>query len=258
MLARFVPDSDSHRGRRGVVKTLAILSRKGGTGKTTVALHLAVQAQRLGYRALVADGDTQHSAMDWFRLRGGQPPVVVEAKPGAFYVVRDAAQRSGMDLAILDTAPLAGGDCLDAARLADLSLMVVRPSTFDLRAIRETAEAVARLGRPAWFVLNQAPSRRNGQEVEAVRNAVRQLESYGFPVAPIGLRSRVAYQAGMAAGKSAMEIDPEGVASAEITALWNAVAAALWPRPADTGRRQPITPVFLRAVDQEPRQPTTH
>jgi chromosome partitioning protein len=164
-----------------------------------------------------------------------------------------------MDLTIFDTAPLVNGDCLDAARLADLSLMVVRPSTFDLRAVRETAEAVARLGRPAWFVLNQAPSRRNGKEVEAVREAVRQLESYGFPVAPIGLRSRVGYQAGMAAGKSAMEVDPESIASAEICALWNAVAAALWPRhAAEPARRQPVTPVFLRAIDQAGARPTAH
>jgi chromosome partitioning protein len=241
------------------LKTLAILSRKGGTGKTTVALHLAVQAQRMGYRTLVADADTQHSALDWFRLRTKQPPLVVEARSGALYVARDAAERSGMDLAVFDTGPSAGPDCLDAARLADLSLMVVRPSTFDLRAIRETAEAVARLGRPAWFVLNQAPSRRNGQEVETVRQAVRQLESYGFPVAPIGLRSRVAYQAGMAAGRSAMEIDPDSIASAEICALWNAVGAALWPsRPAEPARRQPIKPVFLRAIDQTDPRPTAH
>jgi chromosome partitioning protein len=241
------------------LKTLAILSRKGGTGKTTVALHLAVQAQRMGYRALVADGDTQHSALDWFRLRAKQPPAVVDARPGTIYTVRDAAERAGMDLAVFDTGPSAGPDCLDAARLADLSLMVVRPSTFDLRAIRETAEAVARIGRPAWFVLNQAPPRRNGQEVEAVRQAVQQLEAYGFPVAPIGLRSRVAYQAGMAAGKSAMEFDPEAIASAEIAALWNAVAAALWPRrAAEPARRQPVKPIFLRAIDQIGPRPTAH
>lgn len=242
------------------MKTLAILSRKGGTGKTTVALHLAVQAQRLGYRTLVADADSQHSALDWFRIRRQQPPVVVEARPGALYVARDAAARSGMDLAIFDTGPSAGGDCLDAARFSDLCLMVVRPSAFDLRAIRETSDAVARLGRKAWFVINQAPPRRNGEESESVLRAVKQLESYGFPVAPIGLRSRVAYQAGVAQGLSAMEVDPNGIAAAEITALWNAVGAALWPRrPAEQPPRTPVRPLFLRAVDQpDVRRPTAH
>lgn len=240
------------------MKSLAILSRKGGTGKTTVALHLATQAQRMGYRTLVVDGDTQHSALEWFRLRGQQAPVVVDTRPGALIVARDAADRSGMDLTVFDTAPSAGNDCLDAARLADLCLMVVRPSAFDLRAIRETSDAVARLGRKAWFVINQAPPRRNGEESEAVRRAVETLESYGHPVAPIGLRSRIAYQTGVASGRSAMEVDPSSIASAEITALWNAVGAALWPaRPAQPARA-PITPLFLRAIDQQGPQPTAH
>jgi chromosome partitioning protein len=212
----------------------------------------------MGYRALVVDADTQHSALEWFRLRGQQAPAVVETRPGALIVARDAADRIGMDLAVFDTAPSAGNDCLDAARLADLCLMVVRPSAFDLRAIRETSDAVARLGRKAWFVLNQAPPRRNGEESETVRRAVGTLESYGFPVAPIGLRSRIAYQAGVAVGRSAMEVEPGSMAAAEITALWNAVGAALWPtRPAQPARA-PITPLFLRAIDQRGPQPTAH
>lgn len=241
------------------MKSIAILSRKGGTGKTTVALHLATQAQRMGYRTLVVDGDPQHSALEWFRLRGERAgPVVVDTRPGALIVARDAADRSGMDLAVFDTAPTAGADCLDATRLADLCLMVVRPSAFDLRAIRETSDAVARLGRKAWFVINQAPPRRNGAETDAVRRAVDTLESHGFPVAPIGLRSRVAYQAGMASGQSAMEVDPTSIASAEITALWNAVGAALWPARPVQPVRAPITPLFLRAIDQQDPRPTAH
>jgi chromosome partitioning protein len=137
--------------------------------------------------------------------------------------------------------------------------MVVRPSSFDLKAVRETSDAVARLGCKAWFVINQAPPRRNGRETEAVRRAVAQLESYGFPVAPIGLRSRIAYQAGVAAGRTAMEADASGVAAQEVAALWNAIGAALWPvRPAVPPRRAPITPLFLRAADQPDARPTAH
>jgi chromosome partitioning protein len=216
-------------GRHGV-KTLAVLSRKGGTGKTTIALHLAAQAQSLGHRTMIADADSQHSAIDWFSARLGNGPLVVPARPGPLFTVREAAIRSGVDLTVIDTRPSADGDCIEAARLADLCLIVVRPSAFDIRAVRDTAEMLARQGRQGWFVINQAPARRSGKEVSAVRRAVESLESYGFPVAPIGLRARSVYQTAVAQGLSAGELDPGSTGAREIAALWSAVAAALWPK----------------------------
>jgi chromosome partitioning protein len=212
------------------VKTLAVLSRKGGTGKTTIALHLAAQAQALGYRTLVADADTQHSALDWFRQRVVSGPGVVDARPGTLFTAREAAIRSGIDLTVIDTRPSTDADCIEAARLADLCLVVVRPSAFDIKAVAETAEMLLRQRRTGWFVINQAPARRNGEESAAVRRAVTQLEAYGLPVAPIGLRTRAVYQLAVAHGLTAAEVTPDGVAAAEVTALWAAVAAALWPK----------------------------
>lgn len=212
------------------MKTLAVLSRKGGTGKTTLALHLAAQAQALGHRTLVADADTQHSSLDWFRQRVVAGPAVVDARPGTLFTVREAAIRSGVDLTVIDTRPSADADCIEAARLADLCLVVVRPSAFDIRAVGETAEMLLRQRRAGWFVINQAPPRRNGLESAAVRNAVKQLEAHGLPVAPIGLRTRAVYQQAVAHGLTAAEVSPDGVAAAEVSALWSAVAAALWPK----------------------------
>jgi len=212
------------------VKTLAVLSRKGGTGKTAIALHMAAQAQAMGYRTLVADSDTQHSALEWHRMRGRRGPAIVDARPGTLFTVREAAIRSGMDLCVIDTGPSVGPDCIEAARLADLCLMVVRPSSFDIKAVAETAEMLGRQRRNGWFVINQAPPRRKGEEAASVRHACDVLQAYGFPVAPIGLRTRAVYQAALARGLSAGELDPESVGAAEIKALWAAVAAALWPK----------------------------
>jgi chromosome partitioning protein len=86
--------------------------------------------------------------------------------------------------------------------------------------------------RPGWFVINQAPARRSGQEAPGVRRAVDILESYGLPVAPIGLRARAVYQAAVAQGLAAHELDPDSTAAREIAALWAVVAAALWPKAA--------------------------
>jgi chromosome partitioning protein len=212
------------------VKTLAVLSRKGGTGKTAISLHMAAQAQALGYKTLVADADTQHSALEWSRMRSRRGPAVVDARPGTLFTVREAAIRGGMDLCVIDTGPSVGPDCIEAARLADLCLVVVRPSAFDIKAVAETAEMMGRQRSQGWFVINQAPVRRKGEESLAVRRAVETLQTYGFPVAPIGLRTRVVYQAALARGLSAGELDPESTGAAEIKALWAAVAAALWPK----------------------------
>lgn len=212
------------------MKTLAVLSRKGGTGKTAITLHMAAQAHALGHRTLIADADTQHSALEWSRTRTIKGPVVVDARPGTLFTVREAAIRSGMDLCVIDTGPSVGPDCIEAARLADLCLMVVRPSAFDIKAVAETAEMLGRQRSNGWFVINQAPARRKGEEAPAVLRAVETLKTYGFPIAPIGLRSRVVYQAALARGLSAGELDPASVGAAESAALWNAVAAALWPK----------------------------
>lgn len=212
------------------MKTLAILSRKGGTGKTTVALHLAAQAQALGHRTLIADADSQHSALDWFNARARPGPLVVDARPGTLFTVREAAIRSGVDLMIIDTRPSIEADCAEAARLADLCLVVVRPSLFDIKAVRETAEMLARQRRPGWFVINQAPGCRKGREISAVRRAAETLEAYGLPVAPIGLRSRSIYQTAIAQGMAAGELEPDSIGADEIAALWSPVAAALWPK----------------------------
>lgn len=184
----------------------------------------------MGYKTLVADADTQHSAMEWLRLRDRPGPKVIDVRPGALFIVREAALRAGMDLTVIDTGPSVGPDCIEAARLADLCLIVSRPSAFDIKAVSETAEMLGRQSRHGWFVINQAPVRRKGQESLAVRNAVQVLQGYGFPVAPIGLRSRVVYQAALARGLTAGELDPESIGAAEIKALWAAVAAALWPK----------------------------
>lgn len=227
------------------MKTLSILSRKGGTGKTTLALHLAVAAGASGLSTVVADLDRQHSAVAWRRLRGEDDPRVEPVKPGALFARQQELARGGVDLLIVDTGPSIETEVEQAARCADLCLIVTRPSFFDVKAVGESAALAAGLQRQAVFVLNQAPPRRGGFETPAVVQAVRALREHGLPLAPIGLRARVAYQHGVAAGLTAQELDPDGVASVEIRALWSWLYAALWPAPrveANLGARAYVPP----------------
>ncbi|MBS0296963.1 MAG: AAA family ATPase [Proteobacteria bacterium] len=217
------------------MRTLAVLSRKGGTGKTTIGLHLAVSAFHAGHRTLVCDLDPQRSALDWRRERQIAGPDVIEAKGGALFPLRQNAERSSVDLMVLDTRPASDADTSEAVRWADLCLIVVRPCFFDLKAIVRTVEQVTNMNQRGLFVLNQAPARRNGEEPRQIRDTVMALEELGLPIASTGLRYRAAYQTAVRQGLAAQEADPDSLAAFEMNTLWRQVSRELWP-PVQKGR----------------------
>jgi chromosome partitioning protein len=210
------------------MRTLAVLSQKGGTGKTTLAVHLAVAAWAGQKRVLIADLDPQRSASEWRRMRVGSGPGLIESKPGALFVAQQASERAGVDLMLLDTRPSADGDTAEAIRCADLCLVVVRPSFFDLRATARMVDMTQAMGKSAAFVLNQAPPRRGEREGPAVLEAVEALKALGLPIAPVGLRARAIYQQAVARGMTAQEALPASAAAREIALLWEHVDASLF------------------------------
>jgi chromosome partitioning protein len=117
----------------------------------------------------------------------------------------------------------------EAVRFADLCLIVVRPSYFDLKAIVRTVELVTNMNRRGLFVLNQAPIRHRGTEPKLIRETVVELERLGLPVADVGLRFRTAYQNAVRQGLAAQEAEPGSNAAVEINALWRQVSRELWP-----------------------------
>lgn len=211
------------------MRTLAVLSRKGGTGKTTVAVQMAVASHASGRRTTIIDLDPQRSALDWRRERVGDGPEVMDGKAGGLFTSQLNARRSGTELLILDTRASNDVESAEAARMADFCLLVVRPSFFDVQSIARTAELVTNLRKPAYFVVNQAPSRRNGEEPMLIREAAEMLRGYGVPLAPVGLRYRAAYQNAVRAGRAAQETAPDSLAAFEINTLWHYVRRELWP-----------------------------
>ena len=227
------------------MKTLAILSRKGGTGKTTLAVHLASAAHGSGHVTLLADLDRQHSAVEWRRQRAATQPMVEAVKPGALFARQQDAARGGVDLMIIDTGPSIEEEVEQAVRCADLCLVVARPNFFDIRAVAESAALAARFHKPVVFVLNQAPHRQDSIEAPVLTEAVAALRGLGFPVAPIGLRTRVAYQRSIAGGSTAQDLEPDSSAANEILALWAWVDARL-----HESRPAPHRPTFIAADDR--------
>lgn len=225
-------DSFSHLERP--LRTLAVISSKGGSGKTTLALHLAVAAEAAGRKTLIADTDPQKSALEWRQARSAAAPEVAVVQPTMLRRLKDAIERSRFQLMVIDTPPVAGGNVLDAIAAADLTLIVARPSMLDLWSVEYSAEQVRAARGRAMFVLSQAPSRRGDSESAAVINAVERLTGYGFPVASIGLRARVAYSHSVGSGRTTQEVEPNGVASREVSRLAEVVFAKLW-RPVSGG-----------------------
>ncbi|MBP7818340.1 MAG: AAA family ATPase [Phenylobacterium sp.] len=206
------------------MRTIAIISQKGGAGKTTLALHLAVAAAA-EVVALVVDTDPQATASRWAEWRGGRDPEIVDCgAPSLLASKLSKATELGAELAVIDTPPHADAMARQAARLADLILIPCRPRAFDLAAIEATAELVRASHKPAFVVLMAGPPRAPliyGEASEVIEGA------FGLQLAPVMLPERAAFHHSTAQGRTAEELDPDGKAAGEIAALWRWTRAQL-------------------------------
>jgi chromosome partitioning protein len=209
------------------MKVVGLLSRKGGVGKTTLAVHLAVLAQQAGQRTLLIDLDPQGSAAAWWRARDAETPALVETQPGGLRGILDAARADGVDLVVVDTRPSVEADVGHVAALSDLVLIPTRPAIFDLRAILGTLDVVKGTARRSLLVLNACPPARGAGEASIVTDARRALTAFGVPVAAVAITSRAAFIAAPVTGLTANETEPEGKAAKEIRALWRIVEKEL-------------------------------
>jgi chromosome partitioning protein len=169
------------------MKILALLAQKGGSGKTTLAVHLAVCATRHTFRTALIDLDPQGSAYDWNASREESRKLdAVHASAGQLATLLQQATTAKADLAIIDTAPHSDSAAALVAQLADFVLIPCRPARFDLKALGSTAE-LARLAKtPAAVVLNAAP---RGKLADEARTA---LQQQGFAVLEAVLHQRAA------------------------------------------------------------------
>ena len=158
---------------------VAVISRKGGVGKSTIAVHLAVEAAKAGSVAVV-DLDVQASAAGWGDSRTAEQPAIVTCPPTRLVATLDAAKRAGALVAIIDTAPHAEAPALAAARASDLMLIVTRPGILDLRAIGQSTEIAQLAGKPAAVIINAAPA--VGSQASEAAEAVS--ETYGVRPRP--------------------------------------------------------------------------
>lgn len=203
---------------------IAVETQKGGAGKTTLTLSLAVAAQRAGKIAAVIDLDPQTSASNWADRRGNQPPFVVSAQAARLPQVLKTAQEAGAQFVVIDTPPRAEQTMLAAAKVAQLILIPCRPAVFDLDTIPTTLELIriAAGTIPVAAVLNGVPPAGGERE-----QAVAVLESLGLIVCPAVFGHRKAYSHGAAIGQSPQEFDKAGKAAQEIQGVYEFVCKLL-------------------------------
>ncbi len=194
------------------MKKIALIAQKGGVGKTTVAVNLAVAA---GAKAALFDLDPQESAVIWSDRRKSESPHVEFLTERRLPDGLKAAEAQGFTLAIIDTPPAAGPQAFTAAQAANLILIPCRPSLVDLDAIRRTAQLIKSAGITAYVVFNAAPP----GATTLLEDARAIVEATGLAVSPVILRERSAYRAAWPLGKGVSETEPHGKAAGEIAEL---------------------------------------
>lgn len=202
------------------MKTLAVVSQKGGVGKTTLATALAVEAVRRGKSVVIVDLDPQASASFWKDTRQEtlfEDPLAITAVPASrLGHVLSAAESAGCDLAVIDTPPFSKDIAYEATQRADFVLVPTRPAVLDVMAMMRTLELVKRYERPYAIALTFCPHQ--GREVEDTERAIRDLEA---ELCPVRIGSRIAYSRAQQTGRAAQELDPEGKAAQEIIELYD-------------------------------------
>lgn len=200
------------------MKTLAIIAQKGGSGKTTLAVHMAVCATLRNLHTALIDIDPQASAYKWNLSRSDELKLdATKADVGQIPAFLKQAKAGGIDLVIIDTAPHSDSTAAIAAQLADFVLIPCRPARFDLDAIASTAQIAKVAKTPAAVVINAAPRGRLAEEARAA------LEQQGVTVLDCVIHQRAAYSHAVIDGRSVHEYEPEGKAAAEIDELYDLI-----------------------------------
>jgi chromosome partitioning protein len=196
--------------------TIAIISQKGGAGKTTLALHLAAAAHDAGRVALVIDTDPQATASQWAAWRQDAPPEVIDSPPPRLSAKIAQARGQGADFIVIDTPPHADSAARAAVEVADLVLIPCRPSAFDLAAIQTTVKLVQLLRKPAFVVFTAG----SPNAPRMYQEAGELVEGFGTPACLIQIADRAAFRHASAEGRTVMEFDPNGKAAEDIRQIY--------------------------------------
>lgn len=202
------------------MKTIATMGQKGGTGKTTTALGIAVCAVQAGDTVAVIDLDPQATAANWSDRREAKDVTVITCAPGRLDKVLEAAAENGVTLAIVDTAGRSAEAAIAAAKAARVVIIPIQAQIFDIETLTNVKEVLMLAGNPrSVVVVNRALAHGGTRHIDAAVEAVDQ----GFDVCPTVLFSRTAHGDSGNFGQTAIDFEPDGKAALEMQAVYTYV-----------------------------------
>lgn len=211
------------------MRVVVFTSQKGGSGKTTLSGHVAVQAERAGYGPVaLIDTDPQGSLAAWWNARKAEAPVFVQTTVQRLFNDLEELRARGTRLVVIDTPPAVTATIRNVVAFADLVVIPTRPSPHDLRAVGATLDIVEGRSKPLVFVVNDATPR-----ARITSDAAVALSQHGT-VAPVTIHHRTDFASSMIDGRTVVECDPASRSAQEIADLWDYLAVRLQkiqPRP---------------------------
>jgi chromosome partitioning protein len=226
------------------MRVLAMASQKGGSGKTTLSGHIAVQAQLAGAGPVVLiDIDPQGSLADWWNERETEFPAFAQTTIARLAHDLEELRLQGFKLAVIDTPPAITMAIQSVITVAELIVIPTRPSPHDLRAVGATVDLCERAAKPLIFVVNGATPK-----AKITYEAAVALSQHGT-VAPITVHHRTEFAASMIDGRTVMEVDPHGRSAEEISELWRYISDRL----EKNFRRTVFTPPAAHGLVAAPR-----
>lgn len=197
------------------MRVIVFASQKGGSGKTTLSGHIAVEAERQGAGPVaLIDTDPQGSLAKWWNVRQAPAPAFIQSVFSNLFQDLDRARDEGFRLVVVDTPPAVTRAISEVVGFADLVVAPTRPSPHDMRAVGPTVDIVEARGKSLVFVVNAATPK-----ARITSEAAIALSQHGT-VAPQIIHQRVDFAASMIDGRTVMEIDPTCKSAQEISSLW--------------------------------------
>lgn len=198
------------------MRTIAFVTQKGGSGKSTIASSVAVAAAESGERVFIIDMDPQASLAKWSALREEKNVPVEAVTPAKLKVVMAALAKKGITLCVIDTPGGESPASEAAMKAADFCIIPARPNVFDLWSSETTRKTLKSLKREYAFLLNQCPP---AQQSARVEEGAKALEAMGALLSPL-VAARVDYQEAARRGLGVTELSGSSAASDEIRKLW--------------------------------------
>lgn len=187
------------------MKVMAVFNTKGGSGKSTISMHVGVAASE-SINAVILDADPNKSSATWGKTRKTATPLVKETSSARLTAEIEALRGQGVDLVILDCPPSINADTVSLVAAADFVVVPVQPTILDVAGCYNATKMITSQQKPFVYVVSRCPT-----PSQDTRDAIAALEKSG-EVCPVVISDRIAFSRALAYGLAVTEYEKSGKA----------------------------------------------